>query len=166
MVWLIQFFILCALFTLLVIPAQLRDPVSQIASYPPVIRARVMALPQYSEIFRRCVKKGVAKKIAAAALLSAVFAGIAYFSGARTFGQAFDYSFSLFLGLSLYDLYVLDLIVFRYSKRLRIQGTEDMEAEYRNPIHHIIGFAKSVAIGALVSIVSAGFVSLANRYIQ
>jgi hypothetical protein len=160
MAWLIEFIVLCVLFTLLVIPARFIDPVAQIASYPPVIRARVMVMPEYSSGFERGMRNGVIKKICVAVLLPLVFACTAYFSGARTFGEAFNYSFSLVLGLSFYGLYVLDLTVFRYSKRVRIPGTEDMEAEYRNPIHYILGFAKNVAAGAALAVISAGLVSL------
>ncbi len=65
-----------------------------------------------------------------------------YFTGKRTFAAAFFHVFVLFLVVNLYDLIVLDLIIFCHSKKLVIPGAEDMKEEYRNPMHHIIGALK------------------------
>jgi hypothetical protein len=37
----------CALLTLLILPPLFKNPMSQIMSYPPAIRKRVEALPEY-----------------------------------------------------------------------------------------------------------------------
>ncbi|HOR13504.1 MAG TPA: hypothetical protein PKX46_06215 [Clostridia bacterium] len=66
----------------------------------------------------------------------------------------------MFAFLNLYDLFVLDLLWFCHSKRVRIPGTEDMNKEYKNPWHHVIGAAKGLAIGTAVSLIAAAFVSL------
>jgi hypothetical protein len=87
-----------------------------------------------------------------------LLAAIAYFSGKRTFETAFFHVFVLFLVVNLYDLIVLDLIIFCHSKKLMISGTEDMKAEYRNPIHHIIGALKGCAIGTVVAFLAASLV--------
>ncbi len=159
MLWLIESLALCAAFTLIILPPLFRDPMSQIASYPPQIRERVKALPEYAGVFERRMRGHLARKmIGALVLLPLLFAGIAYFSGMRGFWQAAAYSFTLFMSVSAYDLYVLDLIVFRHSAKLRIPGSEDMDEAYRCPVHHIIGFGKSVFIGAAVSLIAGGLV--------
>jgi hypothetical protein len=74
--------------------------------------------------------------------------------------RAFANTFALFFVVNLYDLIVLDLIIFRRSKKVVIKGTEDMEKEYKDPRHHIFGFAKGLFLGFIVSIMSWGIVVL------
>ncbi len=47
MILFIQCVVCCLLFTLAILPAQYKDPINMIMSYPPKIRQRVEALPQY-----------------------------------------------------------------------------------------------------------------------
>jgi hypothetical protein len=68
----------------------------------------------------------------------------------------------LFFVGNLYDLIVLDMIIFCHSKKVIIKGTEDMTKEYKNPKHHIIGFVKGICIGIIVSIISGGIMVLYN----
>ena len=47
MILFIQCFVCCLLFTAIILPAQYKDPISMIMSYPPKIIERVEKLPQY-----------------------------------------------------------------------------------------------------------------------
>jgi hypothetical protein len=85
---------------------------------------------------------------------------VAYFSGARTFLAAFIHTFILFSAVNLYDLVVLDIIVFCHSKWVIIKGTEDMIDEYKNPMHHIKGFVKGVEISVLAGVLAGGIVEM------
>lgn len=156
----LQCLILCSLFTLLILPAQYRDPFSQFASYPTKIRQRVYSLPQYKSSINKIEKKNWKRKILGSLLLTVLFAVIAFYSGKRSFTSAFAHVFVLFSTVNLYDLIVLDLIIFCHSKKLMIPGTEDMIKDYRNPKHHIIGALKGCLIGIFVALISAFFVVL------
>ena len=153
---------LCVLFTLMIVPAQYKNPISQIMSYPPAIRKRVETLPEFKDTIKQQEKKQVIKKVIACFLASVLFAGISYFSGAKTFGAAFTHTFILFFVVNIYDLIVLDIILFCNSKRVIIKGTEDMRAEYRNPIHHIKGAAKGLCLGLIVGLATGSIVTLIN----
>jgi hypothetical protein len=160
MIWAIECALLCGVFTLLTVPALLKDPVSHIASYPPEIRERVKGLPEYRDVFSRRVRAHRARKVIAAILLCFLFAALPYLAGEYGFIPSFMYVFSMFAVLNLYDLIVLDVIWFCHSRRVRIPGTEDMDQAYQNPRHHIVGAAKGMAIGAAVATVAAGLTQM------
>lgn len=162
MLLLIESIILCVLFTLIILPPQYKNPISQIMSYPTAIRKRVETLPEYKDIIKTEEKKNITKKVCGCVLLIIVFAIVSYFSGARTFLSAFYHTFILFFVVNMYDLIVFDIIIFCHSKKLMIKGTEDMVKEYRNPTHHIIGAIKGTFIGAVVGIMAGGLIVLFN----
>jgi hypothetical protein len=95
-----------------------------------------------------------------------MFSIISYLSGMNTFFQTFKNTFIVFFFLNLYDLIILDIIIFCHSKKLVIKGTEDMTNEYKNPKHHIIGFLKGICIGFFVSIMSGCIIVLYNGIIK
>jgi len=154
----IQCIILCAIFTIIILPAQYKNPLSQFASYPTAIKKRVEELPQYKEYIKQVERGNWKRKILGTLLLTIILAVIAYLSGCKSFGTAFFHVFILFLSVNFYDLIVFDLIIFCHSKKLMIPGTEDMKEEYSNPIHHIKGAIKGCAIGTVVALISASFV--------
>lgn len=53
---------------------------------------------------------------------------VAYLSGCSGFADTFFHVFMLFFVVNIYDMLVLDWGVFCHSKKLRIPGTEDMDA--------------------------------------
>ena len=156
----IQCLTACVLFTVLILPAQYRNPLSQFASYPTAIKKRVYELPKYKDFIASVEQKNWKRKIAGAFLVAVFLGGVAYFSGKRTFEMAFYHVFVLFFAVNMYDLIVFDLIIFCHSRKLMIPGTEDMKEEYKDPKHHILGAAKVCAIGTVVALVSAAFVIL------
>lgn len=166
MLLLIQGLILCVIFSAAILPAQYRNPLSQFASYPAAIKHRVYELPQYKEYISSVERKNWKRKMAGTLVCTVVFALIAWFSGAQTFLSAFFHVFILFLSVNLFDLIILDLIIFRHSKKLIIAGTEDLREEYRNPTHHIIGALKGVVIGTAVSLISALFVLFLGAFVS
>ncbi|MEK3901411.1 hypothetical protein [Paenibacillus sp. FSL R7-0179] len=158
MLLLIQCLILCVIFSIAILPAQYRNPLSQFASYPTAIKRRVYELPQYKEYISSIERNNWKRKILSVILFAIFFAFVAFFSGNQTFSSSFFHVFVLFLSVNLYDLIVLDIIIFCHSKKLMIPGTEDMREEYCNPKHHIIGALKGGAIGTAVSVISASLV--------
>ena len=158
MMLLVQCLVLCAVFSLAILPAQYRNPLSQFASYPTAIKKRVYGLPQYKDAIASVEQRHWKRKILGALLIVALMAGAAYFSGNKTFDTAFIHVFILLSAVNLYDLIVLDLIVFCHSKKLMIPGTEDMKEEYRKPTHHIIGALKGFVISAVAALLAASLV--------
>lgn len=152
---LIQCVICCLLFTLVILPAQYKDPLNMIMSYPPEIIKRVEQLPQYRGVIKEREKSHISKKIVGIILCAVLLAGVAYFSGCKSFSSVFGHVFTLFFIINLYDLVVLDWGVFCHSKRLRIPGTEDMEQEYKDPWFHVRGMAVGMMLGLLVASLSA-----------
>lgn len=157
MAFVVQAFLLCFIFTLVILPAQIKNPISQVLSYPIEIRKRVESLPEYQEAIQSIEKKGFLKKIFGAITLSVVLGIIALLSQEKGFIAVFLYSLLLFQIVNIYDLIVLDLLIFRHSKCLRIPGTEDMVEAYRNPRYHLYGALKGSLIGIGVTLLASLF---------
>jgi len=166
MILLIQCIVLCVIFTFAILPPQFKNPLSQIASYPPAIRERVASLPQYNDILDATKKKNIARKIIGTLIAVVALAFLAFFSGKTTYIQAFTHVFILFFVVNMYDLIIFDLIVFPHNKKVVIPGTEDMLKEYKNPIHHIKGACKGIIIGIIAASLAAGIVVIIDNLLQ
>ena len=162
MALIIECIILCIIFTLIILIPQYKNPITQIMSYPVSIRRRVETLPEYKDIIGNIKNKNIAKKIIGAFIIAIVLSIISYLTGNETFLRVFANTFTVFLIINLYDLIILDIIIFCHSKKLMIKGTEDMAEEYKNPKHHIIGFIKGIGIGLIISLLSGGIIALYN----
>jgi len=165
MLLIIESIILCALFTLIMLPRVYKNPVGEIMSYPKAIRKRVETLSEYKDSIITTEKKHIIRKILAIFILAIILAIISYFSGAKTFSEVLFHTFILFFTVNIYDMIVLDIIIFCNSKRVRIKGTEDMIKEYKNPAHHIIGAIKGTFIGIVVGLMSGGLIELFNLFV-
>jgi hypothetical protein len=162
MILIIECIILCIIFTIAILIPLYKNPLSKIIDYPTAIRKKVEKLPEYKNIVGAIKQKHIFIKIIGVFLIALVLAVISYLTGNKTFFQVFLNTFILFFVLNLYDLLVLDIIIFCHSKKLIIKGTEDMIKEYKNPKHHIIGFFIGIGIGLFVSLLSGGIISLYN----
>ena len=156
----IQCVVFCLLFTLIILPAQYKDPIKMIMSYPPGIRKRVEELPQYKGTIKQREKAHIGKKIFGLLFFVIVLAGIAYLSGCRSFGTTFVHVFTLFLVVNIYDMIVLDWGIFCHSKKLRIPGTEDMEKEYKDYMFHAKGACVGIVLGLIVALLSGGIIHI------
>lgn len=150
----------CLVFTIIILPAQYKDPMNMIMSYPPAIIKRVEELPQYKGCIKQREKSHMTKKILGLLFFVFLLAGVAYLSGCRSFGATFLHVFTLFLAVNLYDMVVLDWGVFCHSKKLRIPGTEDMDKEYKNPWFHAKGALFGCVLGCVVALLSGGLLHL------
>lgn len=160
MVLFIQCVVCCLLFTLIVLPAQYKDPINMIMSYPPEIIKRVEELPQYKGTIKQRKSSHISKKIGGLIFFVIILSVVAFFSGCRSFGATFIHVFTLFLSVNLYDLVVLDWGIFCHSRKLRIPGTEDMEKEYKNYGFHARGAAIGLVLGLVVAALSGGMIHL------
>ena len=161
MILAIECIVLCIVFTLMILPAQYKDPIIMIMSYPPNVIKRVEQLPQYQGCIKEREKKHLVKKIFGVFLFAGLLAVVAYFSGCREFLDTFFHVFMLFFVVNLYDMLVLDFGVFCHSKKLRIPGTEDMDKDYKDYLFHVKGAMKGIIIGVVVAILAGVIVWLA-----
>ena len=160
MILAIECIVLCILFTLIIMPAQYKDPMVMIMSYPPNVIKRVEQLPQYKGCIKERKKKHISKKIFGVFFFATVLAVVAYFSGCRGFEDTFFHVFILFVAVNLYDMLVLDWGVFCHSRKLRIPGTEDMDEEYTDYLFHAKGTLKGIGIGVVVALLAGAMLSL------
>ena len=160
MILVIESIILCIVFTLIILPAQYKDPMVMIMSYPPNIIKRVEQLPQYAGCIKEKEQKHISKKIFGVFFFAIVLAIVAYFSGCRTFADTFFHVFMLFFVVNLYDMLVLDWGIFCHSQKLRIPGTEDMDQDYKDYLFHAKGAMKGIVIGIVVALLSGGMIHI------
>lgn len=149
-----QCIIFCILFTIIILPAQYKDPLSMIMSYPPKIIKRVEQLPQYKGKIKKREKSHLLKKLFGLVFFVVILSGVAFYSGCRDFMSTFLHVFTLFLVVNVYDLIVLDWGIFCHSKKLRIQGTEDMDKEYTDKFFHVKGAIVGTILGMIVALLS------------
>ena len=160
MILLIECVVACVFFTLIILPAQYKDPLKMIASYPPEVIKRVEELPQCKATIKQHKKAHISKKIFGLVFFVALLSTIAYFSGCKNFISTFLHVFTLFTVVNLYDLIVLDWGVFCHSQRLRIPGTEDMDEAYKDYAFHLKGAGIGTLLGLVVSLLSGGIIHL------
>ena len=89
MILAIECVVLCVIFTLIILPAQYKDPMVMIMSYPPNVIKRVEQLPQYAGCIKQKEKKHISKKIFGLFFFAVLLAIVAYFSGCREFVDTF-----------------------------------------------------------------------------
>lgn len=148
------------LFTLIVVPMDINDPLAVIGDYPPAIRKRCEELGLIEKRKKQLSKKELIRKAFAVIVLIvvAVFIMIKV-NYATTFMQGFGYAYIIWLAITWYDALILDCGWFCHSKRMRIPGTENMK-EYHDYLFHIkasaigtlIGFPVCVIVGLVVQI--------------
>ena len=162
MILLIECIIFSLLFMAMIMIPLYKNPIGQIMSYPPKIRKRVESLPEYKDTIGKIEKKHFSVKIISIFVFALILACVAYLSGAKNFVDSFKHVFCLFFFVNLYDLFIMDLIIFKNDKRLRIPGTEDMDKEYKSPVHHIKGAVIGTFLGVIVALLAAVYIEVFN----
>ncbi len=157
MLVLIESLIGIALFTLIVIPMDIKDPLAVIGDYPPAIRKRCEELGLIEKRKKQLSKRELIRKAFAVIVLvaAAVYIMIKV-NHATTFLQGFGYTYIIWLAITWFDALVIDCGWFCHSKRMRIPGTEDMK-EYHDYLFHI----KASAVGTLIGLPACAIVGLA-----
>lgn len=160
MTLLIECLIGIILFTVIVLPMALINPLYIIGDYPPAIIDRCVKLKIIPKRENRFTKKEIIKKIIAAVLFILLFAYVVHrFNGADTFIKGFINSSVIWFVICWYDALILDCIFFCNVKRFRIPGTEDMK-EYKDYWFHIKGSIRGSLIGIPACIIVGLFVML------
>lgn len=149
-----------ALFTAIVVPNTLRDPLAMIGDYPAAIRKRCEELGLVGPVERRFTKAELIRKIVAVAvLLAGLVLLLTRVNGCTTFWQGFRDSFIVWLAVTWWDALVIDCGWFCHSPRTRIPGTEDMP-DYHDYLFHVrqscigtaIGLPVCLLVGVLVQV--------------
>ena len=162
MILVIECVVISILFSLGIFIPLYKNPIRQIMSYPAKIRKRVESLPEYQNSIKKQEKKHLAIKILAIFIFALILCIIAYLSGAKTFIEVFKHVFIIFFVVNLYDLFIMDLLIFRNVKAFRIPGTEDMDKEYKECWHHIRGAFIGIGIGIVVALLSGVYIEILN----
>ena len=137
MVVMIESLIGILLFTILIVPLTLKNPLISVGDYPPAIREKCIELGLIEKREQRFTRADIIRKGSAMLVFVFVFAFILkQFNGADTFWEGFRDSYLIWLIIDWYDALILDCLWFCHSKKVRIPGTEDME-EYRDYCFHI-----------------------------
>lgn len=162
MILAIECVVISILFSLGIFIPLYRNPIGQIMSYPATIRKRVESLPQYQNSIKKQEQKHLAIKILGIFIFAMILCIIAYLSGAKTFTEVFRHVFIIFFVVNLYDLFIMDLLIFRNVKAFRIPGTEDMDKEYKECWHHVRGCFIGIGIGIVVGLLAGLYIELFN----
>ena len=144
------------LFTLIVVPMSLKNPLGVISDYPPAIRKRCVELGLCEETEKRFSAKDIIRKAVAIIVLVALAVLVMVkINHAETFLQGFGNSMVIWLAITWFDALVLDCLWFCHSKRMQIPGTEDMK-EYKDYLFHI----KQSCIGTLIGLPACALIGL------
>lgn len=156
MLLLIESLIGIALFTLIVIPMDIKDPLAVIGDYPPEIRKRCEQLGLIKKREKQLSKMDLIKKGVAVILLVLIAAFVMIkVNHATTFLQGFGWAYIIWLAITWFDALAIDCGWFCHSKRMRIPGTEDMK-EYHDYLFHI----KASCIGTFIGLPACAAVGL------
>lgn len=159
MVFLAEAVLLCLLFTAVVVPSVIKDPLAWVSDYPPAIEQRAKELGLIPAQKKRFSASVLARKAAAGLLMVLVLTvALIHLNGAESFWQGFVLSYGLFAVVVWYDALVLDCLWFCHSKKAVIPGTEDMTESYHDYWFHIkmsligmlLGLPVSLATGLAV----------------
>ena len=160
MIIVIESFILCVLFTLMVYIMS-REPIKTLYNYPPKIQERVKTLEEYKNKIPTQENKIAAKSIASILIIVIISLILRYVNGYTTFIEGFGYGFLLWTIVNIYDAVVMDIIWFCHDPYFVFKGTEDMVDEYHNYWFHI----KGSLIGEVLALVICTIVGLIIQFI-
>ena len=152
MILVIESFVLCALFTIMVLIMS-RDPIKTLYNYPPKIQERVKSLDEYKDKIPTQKNKIVVKSLFSILIIVIISLILRYVNGYTTFLEGFGYGFLLWTIVNIYDAVVLDIILFCHSPRFVLKGTEDMTNEYRNYWFHIKESLKGEVLALIVCLI-------------
>ena len=160
MILIIEFLILFIIFTLMVVPAVLKNPLSMVHDYPLDIYQKAIELGQVKESQNRKSKKFLVKRVIAIAVIGMLFGFVVYrFNGADNFLKGAGFTYLLWTVANWYDCFVIDWIWFCHSKRVIIPGTEGMRG-YKDYLFHVKGSLKGMLLGIPAALVAGAFVAI------
>ena len=154
-VFIIECFIMMAVFGFLVFGMLSINPLTFISDYPPEIQERYYASQHKVASRKRLTKIMAIKKLAAMIVFAFLFAWMAHLAGAETFWQGLLAIYGYILLLAAFDTFFLDWVLFANIKRIRLPGTENMDREYHQKWFHVKALFPVAPVFAIVGILMA-----------
>lgn len=155
-IYLIECIGMCVLFGLFVITLQLIDPVSFVSDYPPEIQDEYYRSQHKEKTKEKLSKIMIIKKGIALLVFCIVFAWMAHKAGAQSFVEGLLSAYGYILVISLFDVLILDWIIFANVKQIRLPGTEHMDKEYHQKWFHVKVMFPMIPIFLMGGLVIAG----------
>lgn len=102
------------------------------------------------------------KKLAACLVFVVLLSGMVYWAGARNFSRGCLFCYIIWFVVNLFDTLVLDLGLMVHWKKCRLEGTEDMDEEYKllnrksllDGIYGcLIGIPVALIVGGMIALV-------------
>lgn len=160
MVWIVELIVLFTMFTLIVVPVILKNPLSMVHDYPTDIYLKAIELGLVKESQKRNSKIFRLKRVIAVLVIGSVFGLVVhYFNGANDFLTGAGYTYILWSAANWFDALVIDCLWFCHSSRVIIPGTEGMKG-YKDYLFHIKGSLKGMLLGIPSALVAGIFVSV------
>lgn len=165
MVLAIECLIGCLIFGVVIILSLLKNKEFWLYEYPKPIQQRYIDLHpdcKFSEPEEFSLKVLI-KKLAASLVFAALLSGMVYLAGAENFKKGCLYCYIIWFAVNAFDTLFLDLGLMVHWKKCRLEGTEDMDEEYRllnkkslqDGIYGcLIGIPVSLAVGGIIALLS------------
>ena len=161
--WIIELLVLFLIFTLMVVPATLKNPLSMVHDYQTDIYQKAVELGLVRESQDRKSKIFRIKRILAIVVLGVLFGlVVSRFNGADSFISGAGYTYLLWTAANWYDCIVIDWIWFCHSKRVVIPGTEGMKG-YKDYLFHVRGALKGMLLGIPAAFVAGVFAAAISQ---
>ncbi|MCD7810041.1 MAG: hypothetical protein LUH02_11950 [Erysipelotrichaceae bacterium] len=159
-IYITECIIMCLVFGTFVMTIELMDPVSFVNDYPPEIQKQYYISQHKEEVQEKITKINLIKKIIGLIAFAMVFAWMAHIAGAQSFIEALIAIYGYMIVISLFDVLVLDWILFVNIKKLRLPGTENMDKEYHQKWFHVKAMFPMIPVFLIGGIVIAGLMTL------
>lgn len=156
----------CLIFGVVIILTLLKDKEFWLYEYPEPIQRRYIELHPDGKISE---PEGFSlrvflKKIAACLVFVVLLSDMVYLAGAGSFSEGCLFCYIIWFTVNLFDTLVLDLGLMVHWKKCRLEGTEDMDEEYKLLNRKsLIDGVYGCLIGIPVSLIVGGVIALVSR---
>jgi len=127
--------------------------------YPDKVQRAVRDLPQYHNLPSAKKSKAISAVIQGLTFI-VVGVPLCLLAGRDNFFKAFTHMYIFFLVINIYDLLIIDYLIFCRKKQFRTVGTENMDNEYKDYFYHFKVFIRGIVLGIIVSLVVAAIIGL------
>ncbi len=161
MILAIECVVACVVFTAIFVGGVLWNKEAFLHEYAPEVQKRFLeSNPDYVLKEKGERTKGLMlAKTMMCIFFIAVLTGLIYLAGARSFWIGVIDTYIIWSVVNWYDVVVLDMGIFAHWKKVRLRGTEDMDAEYNsNTWHHVKGGLFGTVLGIPISLICGGII--------
>lgn len=128
------------------------------ASYPDDVQDKIKSIPEYQGRFQESSHKA-AVFLSNLLLFLVVLFALGLFIRKKSFWHNFLALSVMGQGLNLFDLFVIDLLWWRNTKRIRFTKIPEKEW-YQNPRKHVEAFGRALVMYAIVALVDGFLLTL------